>query len=112
MSSTRTAKPDEIRYTVTSDTLIAHLPKGENVEVPTELTFDETMALGAIALAMEAGTASEAEIFQHLADGLVPPRMREKIGPLPLRTALKIFKRWLVEALKALEVLGEDEASS
>ena len=110
------ATTKQITYRTTDSTLIATLPDGRKVEIGTELTFDELMKVGAIAVALEAGGLDEMQLFGMLSDGtLIPPSVREKIGSLPARHAFQIFVRWLTEAVSVigeLGNLGEAPASS
>ena len=99
------ATTKQVTYRTTDDTLIATLPDGRKVELSTELTFDELMKVGAIAVALESDGLDEMRLFGMLSDGtLIPPSVREKIGSLPARHAFQIFMKWL---MKAVDVLGE-----
>ena len=110
------ATTKQVTYRTTDSTLTATLPDGRKVEISTELTFDELMKVGAIAVALEADGLNEMQLFGMMSDGtLIPPSVREKIGSLSARYAFQIFVRWLTEAVSVigeLGNLGEAQASS
>ena len=94
------ATTKQVTYRTTDSTLIATLPDGRKVEIGTELTFDELMKVGAIAVALEAGGLDEMQLFGMLSDGtLIPPSVREKSC-----TPIRSFGVGLVEKLSPISV--------
>lgn len=107
----------QVTYRVSGETLTATLPTGVKVELSTDLTFDELMSVGTVAVLLDADEVDEAQLFSMLANGtLVPAGVREKIGGISARYALPVFVRWLQESVKVLSALslnaGEPQASS
>ena len=106
------ATKDRIKITTQPGKLVAKVVGHPQITISTEITFGQLAALAPFAAQVEQGELSEAKIAGVLFGDLLPAGLREKLAGLPAKDGLTIFYAWLGEAMKALEDLGEDEASS
>ena len=99
-----------MKITTTDTSMVVTIPGRPKLTISTDLTLDELLDLGAVAADMD--DMSEVEIIKAMRGALIPPSLREKIGGQPARLALPIFKAWVVEALKPLALLADDQGEA
>ena len=101
-----------IAFATSQHSLEARLPGGDKIVLATRLKFGQLLAIAPLALQMEEGELSEGQIVAAMTGDLIPDDVRTTLNDLWLDEGLIVFVRWLQEALKGLEALGEIGASS